>query len=211
MSMYSIRPDINLLKRVEPIVKSALKKCEKALKPLNKIKFNITTTSDEFITKRMGGTSGFTHNKKTIEIKVNPSARGWPQSLKSTIAHEFNHALRFQLTGKGFENYTLRDTIALEGLGQCFEEEMFGKTPPWAKAISKDKAIRLWKKIMPKLRNKSFDFYSKLFFGKGKEFPLWGGYTISYLIVKKRKEELDLSWKELMKLSSKKLIGNGLK
>ena len=211
MDKFLIVPTAKFISEVKPVVKAALSECERVLRLRKKVQINLLHTTDQFVIKKMGGTTGFTPNAGTINISINTKTKGWKKSLKSTAAHEYNHAARLQATNTDPYEYSLRETIAFEGLAQVFEEELTGELPSHAKAISKEKARKLWKKIKPLLGKKDYDIYYRVFLKeKDKEFPHWGGYTLSYLIIKKRKEELGFGWNKLMKLNSKKLVGKGL-
>jgi|SRR3989344_767327 len=210
MKSFQILPDKKFLAKVTPVIVNALKECEKIITPKKKVQIIVSPTSDAFVTKKMGGSSGITQSGTLINISINPSAKTWKAALYSTVAHEFNHAVREQHFNQ-YKNWNcaLLDNIANEGLAQCFEEHITGITPLWAKAISKTLAKKLWKKIQNILKKKSYENYKKVFYGYN-GFPAWGGYTLAYLIVKQKVEETNYDWKKLAKMNSKNLIGNGL-
>lgn len=192
------------LAKAMPIIRHALSKCTKLLKPKRDITIIITNTTDDFITKKMGGVGGFTCNLSLIHLQINTRARAWRNMLFSVISHEFNHTVRFAIFN---QETNLRGTMASEGLAQCFESEMSGRIPPWAKAISESRAKTVWKEIIPNLSNRGWRIYIQVFFG-GNRFPKWSGYTISYLMVKKRLKDLKVDWSEAMRLRSEELIGS---
>lgn len=210
MKMHYIQPTKEFLSKVNPVLDGAFSRCQNFLKLEKKIYIHLSFTDDKYVVGRMGGASGRTLDKKNIQISVNTKPKTWKSAVLSTAAHEFNHAIRMQYTKKEIDkDWKLIDTIALEGLGQICEEEITGKKAPYSKAVSREKAKKLWQGVKPRTLSFSDSFYRKLFFGWKKLYPVWGGYTMSYLIVKKRREELGLGWEELMKLDSKKLIGKG--
>ena len=211
MNKFKICPNEKFLSEVKPVVKKTLERCEKFLKPKRKYFVVISPTYDTFVKTEMGGSSGNTDDVgKNMFVSVNTENKEWKRSFIGSVSHEFNHIVRLQSAGKNFFKFSIAEMIALDGLAQCFEEDMSGYKAPYSNAITISEAKRLWKKIKSKLNNIDPYFYRKLFFGDYKSFPHWGGYTLSYLIVKKRKEELGLSWPELMKIDAKKLIGDGL-
>ena len=203
--------DDKLLKLTNPIIVRTLKNCESVLKQKKNYVVSVIPTNDEFVTKNMGGATGLTVNFGKISIHVSTRSKNWKSSLKSTVAHEFNHIIRIHyLNLHDLEKNRLIDTIASEGLAQVFEEEITGRRSTYSKSVTSGTAKRIWK-IM-KSYNKN-DYYDKFFINgndKTKEYPLWCGYTVAYLIVKKRKMELGLSWPELMKMGAKELVENGL-
>lgn len=212
MKIYSIQPTKEFLGEVSPIVEDGLRKSLKLLKLKKKINVHVSWTDSKYIIKKLGGSSGYTTDEKNIHIDINTKTKGWENSVLNTISHEFNHTARMQYIGKDYSNkdWFLVDTMALEGLGQVFEEVVTEKTAPYSKAISQQKALKLWKVFRPQLFKFSDNFYRELFFGYENKYPHWAGYTISYLIVKKRVAELGLNWEKLVGLDSKKLIGKGL-
>ena len=194
----------NLAKAI-PIIRHALSKCTKLLKPKRDITIVITNTTDDFIAKKMGGVGGFTWSLSLIHLQINTRARAWRNMLFGTISHEFNHTVRFAISNQKTTN--LREQMATEGLAQCFESEISGRIPPWAKAISESRAKTVWKEIKPNLSNRGWRIYTQVFFGRDR-FPRWSGYTISYLMVKKRLKYLKVDWSKAMRLRSEELIGS---
>ena len=84
---------------------------------------------------------------------------------------------------------------------QNFEEDILKIRPVYAKVLSKLQALDLLIKIKDKIYKVDRKFYINLFFGS-KKFKRWSGYTIGYFIFKEfRKQNKNLSWKELVRLS----------
>lgn len=192
--------DFNLKQAISPIEK-ILKKCTKFLVLKSDLTFIVVNTSNEFVKRKMMGVTGYTWGKHVISIEINIGNPRWIYAIAGTVAHEFNHSARFNYI-KG--DFTLEDTIAFEGLAQCFETKVTKKLPPWSKAITKDEAQKVWLDIQPRLKSKSSKLYRDLFFGSNK-FQKWSGYTLSYIVVKKQLSNLD--WNDAIKLNSKVLLG----
>lgn len=185
------------------IISGSLWKCSRALKPRTNITFVVTNTADKFIAKNMGGVGGFTLNRSLIHLRINTKAYTWKKMLVSTVAHEFNHTVRFSVFN---QETNLRGYLASEGLAQYFETEIGGNVPPWALALNTNRAKKVWKKIAPYLDRRGWNIYTQVFFGSGNKFPQWAGYAISYLIVKEYLGGTKPDWNALMKVSSKELI-----
>jgi uncharacterized protein YjaZ len=190
------------IKEAVPIIEKALKRCVKILTPKSDITVIVVNSADEFVKNRMLGVAGYTLNNHIISFEINTDNSKWKKALTGTVAHEFNHALRFNFINGRF---SLRDSMAFEGLAQCFEVEINRKVPPWSRALTKGKAEKVWVKIKPYLNSRSGKVYREIFFGSRK-FPQWSGYTVSYIIVRKRLSVLKISWNEAIKLDSKKLV-----
>lgn len=147
--------------------------------------------------KAMGFSSGFCPYKNTILIFLSPKLFV-DQSLKSSLAHEYNHALFF--------NYhdirlTLLETIVFEGLAENFEEEVVGTAPPYATTLTSKEARKTLNSMSSQLLcSKSQSAYQQVFFG-GKKYKKWTGYSIGYWIVRLfRKKKHNFSWQDIMKM-----------
>lgn len=207
--MKAILSNEKFLRLVNPIANKTLRKCEEILKPAKNYAVAIGPTLDSFVIKKMDGSTGYTEDKQRMAIALSTRPKNWRKGLESTLAHEFNHIIRLQYLNKNnFYNDKLIDSIASEGLAQVFEEEVTGKRPPYASAISKKVAKQLWAKIRT---YKEDDYFSRFFVNlSDKKYPHWCGYTIAYLIIKRRRKEIGFSWKKLMNMPSKKLVDAGL-
>ncbi|MBI4896250.1 MAG: hypothetical protein HY832_01760 [Candidatus Aenigmarchaeota archaeon] len=207
--MKAILVSKKFIGHMNPIVRQTVQKCEKKLRPKIPYVIDVAPTNDKFVIKKMGGSTGWTPSNQKINLDVSTESRHWKKSLESSVAHEFNHVIRMQYLGLNSSNeFTMIDTVAFEGLAQVFEEEITEKQSPYSKAISEKEATKIWKSMKS---YKKSDYYWTFFPNSWqKKYPLWCGYTVAYLIVKKRKSELDLTWTELMRLNSKKLVGKGL-
>ncbi len=190
-----------------PYIKHGAMKASKLLTTENDIIVTVSYSDDNFVKRKMDGVNGFTSNGYALWLGINTGSPDWRESVEGTVIHEFNHAIRFQRTRKT-RNLNLADRLALEGLAQCFAEELTGVTRPWSDAISEAEAKRVWDKIKGKLDVKSRDLSFRIFLNNDdKEFPHWSGYTISYLIIKKRLKELKgKDWNEVIGKSSKALM-----
>ena len=200
------------LRDAVPLVHEGLLKASSLLKSKNDIVVTLSSTDDKFIGDAMGGVSGYTSNDHSLSVSINPATPGWKDFLAPTIAHEFSHVVRFQKVS-GKENSTILGSLAFEGLAQCFEEAVTGNLRPWSKVLDKEQAMETWIKIREILNANSRDFYNRLFIKKDDpEFRHWSGYSLGYIIVKMRIDELGRKpdWEDLTGRSPAELVGKGL-
>lgn len=187
--------------KVIEISKNTIRVCKGFIN--KKIYIFIFPTLDDFVLEKMNGVNGFCSWEQVILIFLNPVS-GWETSLKETICHELAHAVSPYYKGG---NYTLGQGIILEGIAEHFRENVVGgKRAPWSNAIIKEQAIKIFKELKQNLESKDWKLYQEVFFGKGK-YPLWTGYSIGYYIVEDYlKKQKNINWKELLKMSPKKIL-----
>jgi uncharacterized protein YjaZ len=160
----------------------------------------------------MDGISGYTPNGYTMNISISQEGKPWENFVGSTLAHEYNHIIRFQKR-KEKDTATIAAGLAFEGLAQCFAEDITGITRPWSSALTMDEAKKIWPTIKKSLDIKDRELYDRIFTKKDdNEFPLWSGYTLSYLLIKEKikSEGGHANWKNLIEQDSKALLGEVL-
>ena len=188
--------------KISKIIKSAVLKSYQIL-PSKQTKVFILPTFNQFIENKMGGVSGFSPQKNTMLIYLNPTIKNWEIALRNTICHEYNHAVVYN-----FHHWTtLLDGIIFEGLAEHFREQVAsGKRSPWTKAVSKQKCQKYFLEIREKLNSKNQQLRNEIFFGS-KKYPLWLGYSLGYYIVKsfldKNKKE---SWINIIRMKPEKIL-----
>jgi uncharacterized protein YjaZ len=196
------------LQKVLPSLKSGLIKASRLLATKNDIVIDVAPTSDKFIRDKMGGASGVTADGHLMRLSVDTGSKAWKSAAEGTVAHEYAHIVRFQ-TASGVK-HDLAEAIVTEGIAQCFEEAITGTLRPWSQAITIAQAKRILPKIKSRLNERSRDFGYRLFLSRNdKEFPHWSGYTISYLLIRKRLSNLgDVDWNDIIKKRQKALLKN---
>lgn len=127
------------------------------------------------------------------------------KSLKETIAHEWNHLVFYRYHGG--KKYTLLDHMVMEGLAECFREEVFyGKPAPWSVALTRGEAKAGYKRLKKFFHSRSSRLRSTALFGSRK-FKKWTGYSLGYWIVKSfRKGNSNLTWSEIVKLNPEEIF-----
>jgi uncharacterized protein YjaZ len=192
------------LKEAVPYIKSGVVKASKILVTDNDIIITVPTSNDKF---KVNGVNGSTSNGHAFSLAINSAEPDWKGFVECTAIHEFNHIIRLQRV-RNANGMTLADHLALEGLAQCFAEELTGIKRSWSTSISEAEAKIIWNMIKRKLDVKSRDLFFRIFLNRGdKQFPHWSGYAISYLIIKRRLKELKgKNWNEVIGMSSKVLM-----
>ena len=186
-------------------IKSALEESSKALSSSVSARITILPTNDNFVGDKMGGVSGYTLHNKTLLLKIYNSKVD-RTSVISTVAHEYCHLVREQHVKWD----TLIDSIAFEGLAENFETKISGRTPPYAIKLSEKEAKELWERIKNKLNGKSGLTHNALFFGS-ETMPNWGGYSLSYYLIRNLLIKNKFDFESLMKVHSKTLVSKALK
>ena len=78
--------------------------------------------------------------------------------------------------------------------------------PKWCKALEANDIQKYLEKASDQLDSKSYN-HSAWFFGSKEEFPMWTGYTLGYLIVKKylkRNQRMNVA--KLVNVSAKSIL-----
>jgi hypothetical protein len=196
-----------------PIIKDALKRSAALLEATADITFKVVATCDKAVGDRGNGCFGETVTPTNVTITVfNENVRAWESGIFSTVAHEYNHTVRrysYNEEDGRPKKFNLKESLASEGVAQCFETEVNnGLTPKYARAISQKDAAKAWGSLKGRLGETNL--YRAVFRGGEGEFPRWAGYTIAYLIVSKNIKDLGGDWNEITRLDAQTLIGNGL-
>lgn len=131
------------------------------------------------------------------------------EDIKALLIHEYNHVCRLMNYPSKEEDYTLLDTIILEGLAENAVEEQLGKEflAKWTLYYSEPKLKHMWQKIiLPRSQlTKKHQNFEDLLYGKG-YYPKMLGYCVGYYLVKKYKEKHQYSSKKLLHVPSEDMI-----
>jgi uncharacterized protein YjaZ len=150
-------------------------------------------TSSQFIIKKMGGTAGWLAWKDIMHVCIYPT-KNWRLNFKGTILHELAHCMQKYYSYK----MKLSDHLIADGLAEHFQEKLLdGKRNLWTKAVSKNQAKIIFRKIKPLLSKRNLSVHKELFFGS-KKYPCWTGYTIGYYLIDDYlKKHKSIDWKTL--------------
>lgn len=194
-----------ILSRME----ETLKRAYTCLPSKARTKTYVFPTSQSFTREKMSGVDGFTPFRNTVNIYVHPKPKDkklFFQEIKRTTAHEYNHAVRSQYFPISYSS-TLLDALINEGLAENFRRQTIGgKISPWAGALQRKRAEKMFQTIRPLLRSTSYKIYHEVFFAD-KKYPLWTGYAIGYQIVKSFLQAFPvLRWVDIIKLPSQEIL-----
>jgi len=154
-----------------------------------------------------GGSFGFAPYSCVFHLFANLD-QYTKKTIGNTVAHELNHTIYYYRHYDDFNNYTLLDEMIMEGLAENFRERIFGGKPaPWAIALKEEDAIETLSTMNEEtLYTRNQDIIKGVLFGHNK-YQKWTGYSAGYWLVKEFiKNNPDLSWDELMKISSREIL-----
>ncbi|HEX6593829.1 MAG TPA: DUF2268 domain-containing protein [Bacillota bacterium] len=130
------------------------------------------------------------------------------QEIRALFTHEYNHVCRLANDEKDEADYTLIDTIILEGLAEYAVYKRFGKsyTAPWTSYYSTNQLERKWKKIILPNRQlpQSHPKHQTILYGLHL-YPRMLGYCIGYYLVNQYMLSTDLPFVDVLKLPSQQI------
>lgn len=152
--------------------------------------------------KDTGGKSGLAfHDKLFLFI----SEKNTADEIRALFTHEYNHVCRLAKLSKKEADFTLLDTIILEGIAEYSVSKRVGKqyVAPWINYYSKSDLEKIWEELI--LPNKSLSRrhpkHQKILYGIG-FYPKMAGYAIGYDLVKKFMQTKQLTVTALLKTPS---------
>lgn len=131
------------------------------------------------------------------------------KEIEALFVHEYHHVCRINRSKKNIIDFTLLDSIVLEGLAEFAVEECCGMDylGKWCHLYSIEQIEKLGKKYLSENLSlkKDTNLHEQLLFGGGK-YPELLGYAAGYAIVKKYKENEKFSLKDSFSISSDKFV-----
>ncbi len=113
------------------------------------------------------------------------------KELEALIIHEYHHVCRLNRCQKQMEDYTLLDSIVIEGFAEFAVTKYCGSdfNAKWTTFYSKEELAYYWKEvIMDHLTIKrTHPLHDRLLYGLGR-YPELLGYAIGYQLVMNQKE-----------------------
>lgn len=131
------------------------------------------------------------------------------QELKALLTHEYNHVCRLNKITKFEDDFTLLDTIILEGIAENAVREIVGiqHIAPWLTQYSHDVLDKFWEQII--LPNKHIlkhtPKHNAILYGFHK-YPKMAGYCVGYHLVQKYLKKHMLSSVDLLHLPSEVIV-----
>lgn len=129
------------------------------------------------------------------------------REVEALFVHEYHHICRISRSQKNIKDYTLLDSIILEGLAELAVNDCCGKDyiGQWCHLYSNKQIDQYMKKYLSghlKVK-KDEKLHDQLLYGGGR-YPFLLGYASGYTVVTKYKENYNFSLKESITISSDK-------
>lgn len=138
------------------------------------------------------------------------SGQNSEKEIKAVLTHEYNHVCRLNKYQKEEGEYTLGDSIILEGLAETAVKERYGSKylAPWTTLYTKEQAIKMWKKyIAPNFELlQSTKKHRDLLYGSKFSYPHMCGYNTGFHIVQQAIEKSNLTSSDLLAYPTDKII-----
>lgn len=155
------------------------------------------------------GMGGQTHGPGRITISLDPSSKRLleperRQRIISVLAHEIHHESRMR---SNVISNTLVDQLVLEGLAQCFEEEVSGLTPFYAIALNRNQLSDFSERALENPCAITHD-YNAWFFGKvnNAKWPRHAGYSLGYALIKSWLDENKMTAAEAVSIPTSEIL-----
>jgi uncharacterized protein YjaZ len=133
------------------------------------------------------------------------------EEIGAVLTHEYNHVCRLHYDPKDEKDYTIIDSIVLEGLAENAVYERFGErhVAKWTTYYNETQLRSFWQKwIVPNKKvKKDHPLYRSLMYGSF-FYPKMLGYAVGYAIVKERLKEKKMN--ELFTMKSEEICENHL-
>jgi uncharacterized protein YjaZ len=202
-------------KKVEKIVAAQLRKLKKEWQgpSVDVFLLPVDEENTDFI-KELGWKCGIGFPDK---IFIFLSEKVTLKGLLAVITHEYHHVCRLKQCKRDLKEFSLLDSLLIEGLAECAVEEYVGKKHlgPWCNRYNEEMLNEYWENVMiPNIGLKGKNNHHPFLYGTGSAMPKWMGYSIGYDIVKtiirknkqiKTKNLIDKNSENLLSLSDYKI------
>ncbi|WP_428911589.1 DUF2268 domain-containing protein [Niallia sp. Krafla_26] len=142
-------------------------------------------TRNEIMKKEFNGKAGLSFKDK---IFLFISEENHEAEIRSLLTHEYNHVCRLTYYSKVEDDYTLLDTIILEGLAENAVRERIGEKfmSSWTSYYTDKELQIMWEKFMAPNRTilKTDPKHHEILYGSAL-YPKMAGYSVGYFLVKK--------------------------
>jgi uncharacterized protein YjaZ len=109
-----------------------------------------------------------------------------PKEIEALLVHEYHHVCRLQKLNKRMEDYTLLDSIIIEGLAEFAVKENCGRDylAKWCSMYTEKEISKFWDKYLKKQlgKKKNEREHDELLYGLGR-IPNLLGYAVGFTIV----------------------------
>ncbi|MDQ0153888.1 DUF2268 domain-containing protein [Robertmurraya andreesenii] len=118
--------------------------------------------------------------------------------LEALFIHEYHHVCRIHKQKKDIKEFSLLDSIVLEGLAEHAVEYYCGSKykAAWCDSYSEEELKKYWKKLKKETRQikRENPLHDRILFGRG-GYPRLLGYALGYYITKDNSENRNFSRK----------------
>lgn len=194
---HEIKPERHELETARHLVIEALEKVEDRFPKEEKFTVSVGWSGQSFVREKMDGSAGTTYSSRFFEINFNSEADRWKTAIKTTTVHEYAHAWHYEKRFEEGRNEYVWQYVIDEAITQRMAEKIFpGYEAPQRTKHSKEKVSEYWQEVRDKELDREFskvDYPYPLYIDRsGDNYPLWLGYSLSYLIGGKLLEDHDL-------------------
>ena len=141
-------------------------------------------TSNEIIKIEFNGKSGLSFKDKLFLFISEENSEA---EIRSLLTHEYNHVCRLTYYPKQEDDYTLLDTMILEGIAENAVRERFGEEflSSWTSIYTDKELLNMWEKLIFPNRSilKTDHKHNELLYGSPL-YPKMAGYSVGYFLVK---------------------------
>lgn len=141
------------------------------------------SSRESFFAMEYGDKSGVSFTDRMF-LFVSPAVDD--KELEALFVHEYHHICRIQKQRKSLKDYTLLDSLVLEGLAEQAVEASCGKKyrSKWCTYYTRKEILLAWNKYFKeKLElEKENRLHDRIFYG-GRAYPRMIGYSVGYEII----------------------------
>lgn len=131
------------------------------------------------------------------------------KELEALIVHEYHHVCRLNESRKPVQDFTLLDSLVMEGFAEYAVAKYCGETykANWVSSYSDKELRHYWEKSVKKhLQTKRIDpIHDAILFGKGR-YPDLLGYALGYWLIKKVSQKKRYSIQDTFSIKSESLM-----
>lgn len=131
------------------------------------------------------------------------------EDIKSLFFHEYHHVCRLAAVSKPEKDFTVIDTIIMEGLAENAVREKLGEeaVAQWTKLYQANQCERFIERIIlpHKEIGRQNPKFTQIMYGTG-FYPNMLGYSVGYYLVSKYMEQTGLKTKQLLNVPAEKFL-----
>lgn len=131
------------------------------------------------------------------------------KEIEALFVHEYHHVCRMNCIDKNIKDYTLLDSIILEGLAETAVEAECGTdyVAPWCTRYSNEQIHVFWKKYVTDnlTVNKGHRLHDRILFGE-RGLPGMLGYAAGYMVVKQYYDNRLISIVDTFKIQAEEFL-----